>query len=197
MSGGSDKKQQQHEQAQRKTDASGVLIGEWDAGFCSCCSVCVPNCLTAWCLPCVSLAQVSSRLGSMTYGRALVFFLSLYVAILAAGVVSNYIIFSHLETVTADGNYTYEEAAGTTKVSAVVYALHGVADIAGIILVVSIWSLRSKTRERYQIQGNCCCDCLASIWCQLCVVTQMATHVKSYGSGCSLGPVDTLPPYQR
>uniref|UniRef100_H3H543 PLAC8 family protein n=1 Tax=Phytophthora ramorum TaxID=164328 RepID=H3H543_PHYRM len=57
----------------------GITVGKWDADFCGCCTHVVPNCLMVTCCPCVSLAQVSARLGMLDYNLALVLFILLYV----------------------------------------------------------------------------------------------------------------------
>ncbi|ETV91180.1 hypothetical protein H310_14182 [Aphanomyces invadans] len=44
--------------------ANTVLVtGQWKSGLCGCCASIMPNCLCAWCCPCVSLAQTVARLG--------------------------------------------------------------------------------------------------------------------------------------
>ncbi|ETK93368.1 hypothetical protein F441_03559 [Phytophthora nicotianae CJ01A1] len=57
----------------------GITVGKWEVGFCACFTHCVPNCLMVTCCPCVSLAQISARLGMMEYSLALVLFVLLYV----------------------------------------------------------------------------------------------------------------------
>ncbi|KAG1707855.1 hypothetical protein DVH05_024506 [Phytophthora capsici] len=54
------------------TATGDIMTGKWEVGFCDCCTHCVPNCLMVSCCPCVSLAQVSARLGMLQYGVALV-----------------------------------------------------------------------------------------------------------------------------
>ncbi|POM77543.1 PLAC8 family protein [Phytophthora palmivora] len=57
----------------------GITVGKWEVDFCSCCTHVVPNCLMVTCCPCISLAQISARLGMMDYSLALVLFILLYV----------------------------------------------------------------------------------------------------------------------
>ncbi|KAG1707856.1 hypothetical protein DVH05_024507 [Phytophthora capsici] len=52
-------------------DPSGILLGKWEVNFCGCCTHCVPNCLMAAFCPCISVAQISARLGVTTYTCAL------------------------------------------------------------------------------------------------------------------------------
>ncbi|DBA02730.1 TPA: hypothetical protein N0F65_010658 [Lagenidium giganteum] len=112
----------------------------------------VPNCCMATCLPCVSMAQISSRMGIATYSQALMFFVSL---------------------------------------------LSTIAWIATLVSAIAIWYVRFKIRQRFDIPGNCLCDCCATFLCSCCVIAQMATHIKSYKPGtCDFGPVDTLPACQ-
>ncbi|EGZ04531.1 hypothetical protein PHYSODRAFT_343193 [Phytophthora sojae] len=53
-------------------DPSGIMLGKWEAQFCGCCTHCVPNCLMATCCPCVSVAQITARLGLTTYTCVLI-----------------------------------------------------------------------------------------------------------------------------
>jgi Cys-rich protein (TIGR01571 family) len=53
-------------------DASGISIGQWDAQFCDCCTHCVPNCLMATFCQCISVAQISARLGMIPYTCAMI-----------------------------------------------------------------------------------------------------------------------------
>ncbi|KAF4149007.1 PLAC8 family [Phytophthora infestans] len=57
----------------------GATVGKWEVGFCDCFTHCVPNCLMVTCCPCISLAQISARLGMMDYSLAMVLFVLLYV----------------------------------------------------------------------------------------------------------------------
>lgn len=50
-----------------KPEPVSIKVGAWDADFCGCTRHCVPNCCMAWCCPCVSLAQISVRLGIAPY----------------------------------------------------------------------------------------------------------------------------------
>ncbi|GMF24995.1 unnamed protein product [Phytophthora lilii] len=59
-------------------DASGITLGKWEAQFCSCCTHCVPNCLMATFCPCISVAQISARLGLVTYTCALIVLILLF-----------------------------------------------------------------------------------------------------------------------
>ncbi|KAE8993209.1 hypothetical protein PF011_g17227 [Phytophthora fragariae] len=57
--------------------------------------------------------------------------------------------------------------------------------------------LRTATRERFRIPGNCCGDYCEAFWCTSCAVAQIATRAGSYKPGnCSFGSLDTLPPYK-
>lgn len=198
MAGEHDKKMAKADD--KKVGASGIAVGRWDVGFCGCFTHCVPNCLMVWCLPCVSLAQISSRLGVAKFGRALVLYLVAIVLLLGLGGVSNYLLVKHLQdtgkSVSDDDYYAADLTASDLPVT--VYVIQLVADVIGLCLFVSVWQLRAKIRERFDIPGSCCGDCCSVLCCSLCATAQMATHVKSYKPGsCSFGPVDTLPPYNK
>jgi Cys-rich protein (TIGR01571 family) len=140
------------DQAGGKTAAAEFTTGKWEVGFCGCCTHCVPNCLMISCCPCVSLAQVSARLGMMSFKWALL-------------------------------------------LSIVLICFPSVGTVGFFIW---IWMARKGVRERFQIPGGVCGDCLASCCCGCCALAQMATHIKSYKAGsCTFGPQDTLSPYER
>ncbi|KAF4043687.1 PLAC8 family [Phytophthora infestans] len=138
--------------ADGKSAAGEFTAGKWEVGFCDCFKHCVPNCLMTSCCPCVTLAQISSRLGMMPFKFALL--LSILLLIFPC--------------------------------------------VGSLIFALWIWRARKEVRERFQIPGGCCGDCLASCCCGCCAMAQMATHIKSYKPGnCAFGPQDTLAPYQR
>lgn len=58
-----------------------IKSGEWENGLCGCCKHCIPNCCTAFCCPCVSLAQISARLGIAPYCWSLI----LYIVVVTLG----------------------------------------------------------------------------------------------------------------
>ncbi|CAK4631947.1 hypothetical protein LEN26_000271 [Aphanomyces euteiches] len=62
----------------RLRDANGLVVGQWSSGLCSCFESVVPNCLWAFCCPCVSLAQTVARLGLYDYVASLLVFFLLY-----------------------------------------------------------------------------------------------------------------------
>jgi Cys-rich protein (TIGR01571 family) len=47
----------------KHVDENGIRMCEWDTSFFSCLEHCIPNGCMALCLPCISLAQISARLG--------------------------------------------------------------------------------------------------------------------------------------
>ncbi|ETO82175.1 hypothetical protein F444_03639, partial [Phytophthora nicotianae P1976] len=57
--------------ANAKTSSSEFTTGKWEVGLCDCFTHCVPNCLMTSCCPCVTLAQISSRLGMMPFKFAI------------------------------------------------------------------------------------------------------------------------------
>lgn len=56
----------------------GITVGKWEVGLFGCCTHMVPNCCMVFCCPCVSLAQISARLGKLKYDIALVLFVLLF-----------------------------------------------------------------------------------------------------------------------
>ncbi|KAG4251589.1 hypothetical protein PC116_g673 [Phytophthora cactorum] len=131
------------------SDDTPLMTGSWLVGLCGCCTDLIPNCCMVTFCPCISLAQISKRLGVTSYGFGL--FLS-------------FLFGCFLST----------------------------------CLPFWICHLRSVTRQRFRIPGNCCRDCCAACCCPCCAVAQMATRTGSYTPGsCSFGSRDTLPPYNH
>lgn len=46
---------------------SDITMGKWETGLCGCFSSCVPNCCMVSFCPCVSVAQITVRLGVASY----------------------------------------------------------------------------------------------------------------------------------
>ncbi|EQC25495.1 hypothetical protein SDRG_16641 [Saprolegnia diclina VS20] len=63
-------------------DQNGILIGQWKAGIFACFDACVPNCLMAWCCPCISYAQTRHRLNGSFWSSCCLFTLCLGLPIL-------------------------------------------------------------------------------------------------------------------
>lgn len=168
-----------------------VMVSAWSADFCGCCDSIIPNCcMVTWC-PCISLAQISARLGVASYWRVLIIFMLLSLAECFAGLYPYYLNentdWRHSSTSTeySDANRPKTNPAQSWSIAFV-----------RIVFFVYIWYLRQTTRQLFRIPGGPCGDCWASLCCSCCSLAQIATHVKSYKPGdCSFGPPDVLPPY--
>ncbi|RLN88111.1 hypothetical protein BBJ28_00015770 [Nothophytophthora sp. Chile5] len=182
---------------------SGIAVGRWDIGFCDCFTHCVPNCCMVTFCPCISMAQIASKLNITSYACALITILLLMIAeCVTFGLAMNEFAEQYR---TRDGyydyyydyyyGYHYYDYYDETSTSV---AFRIISAVVRIIFAVFVWQLRSKTRERFQIPGGCICDCCAALFCSCCTLAQVATHVKSYTPGsCDFGPpVDTLPAYR-
>ncbi|KAJ0411829.1 hypothetical protein ATCC90586_002982 [Pythium insidiosum] len=182
-----------------------VREGGWDTGFFGCFSSMVPNCCMVYCLPCVSLAQISQRIGMAKYSTVL---LGLGLLWLVELVFQIMFIPQYRWAYSWDDHYydDYNSRVGYITVSSsdsVGYTALLAASVStqlmsltGLVIILVTWSLRGRIRERFQIPGSCVTDCCASFFCTCCAIAQMATHVKSYKPGsCDFGPVDTLPGY--
>ncbi|TMW62061.1 hypothetical protein Poli38472_009554 [Pythium oligandrum] len=181
-------------------DNYGVTMGTWEVGFFGCFNDCIPNCCMVWCLPCVSLAQISARLGVYKYGTVLVATFLVYAVIIALPLAGNY---TNSQTKADEDNWivTVDEdgqrSARSKSSSSYVEVLEVISGVFALMYCMFVWKLRSKTRARFEIPGNPCIDCLASCCCSCCTIAQMATHSKSYKPGsCEFGPPDTLPAFK-
>jgi len=157
----------------------GVPTGAWAAGLFDC----FDN------LPCVALAQLSTRLGVASY--RVVLSLLLFVTVLELT------MFTLIWTSTDHDTYYYSWEGRN-------YHHHDVANgtfaiitiLVQILLFVYIWQLRSKTRARFQLPGSTATDCLSSWFCSCCTVAQLRTHVRCYQPGsCAFGAPDVLQAY--
>lgn len=174
-------------------NVNAIKTGEWQLGLFSCFNHIVPNCCMVYWLPCVSLAQISARLGVASYNLVL---LTLVVLFLIFGVTDLLYTLAVLGAENDDGtNDIIDPITGFADTPLAIPAqlaslVYGMA-LAGLTVY-----LRVTTRTRFNIPGNICYDALASVCCNCCAMAQIASHVKSYKKGsCSFKPLDTLPAY--
>jgi Cys-rich protein (TIGR01571 family) len=175
--------------------ANRIETGRWSAGLCDCCDNCMPNLCMSWCCPCVSLAQVYTRLGLARYHIILGRLFTLVVT----GIVVRFLLPQqdttpdYSGTWDQNGNYVYENRPPDimSYVGSVVYLLIHFA------FALHVYHARMHVRQRFRIPGSGCCDCAISCCCSCCAIAQMSAHTKSYTPGnCSFGAPDVLPPYQ-
>ncbi|TYZ64040.1 hypothetical protein PybrP1_011898 [[Pythium] brassicae (nom. inval.)] len=182
-----------------------IKTGEWQLGLFSCFEHIVPNCcMVTWC-PCVSLAQVSTRLGVASYSIVLVALLVVYTAFDVLNVLYIVAVMEQGEggtlsvmTIRTTSNDSGTTVEATVDVPAIALPARIVSFIYGFAFIGLTIFLRHTTRARYQIPGNIFFDTLASCFCNCCAIAQIASHVKSYKKGsCGFGPVATLPAYPQ
>ena len=175
----------------------GIQRGKWSTGLFNCFDFCVPNCCMATFCPCISAAQIATRLG-FTYVTALtVFGVLVALEYLTYGLMSATIRTTELQnryyysyTTGRYTTYTYEVT--TSRLSFWAY----IAYILSVVIFVVLWQLRTKVRSTFDLPGSCVEDCLVSFFCSCCSLAQMATHVKSYKPHtCDFGAPDELPAY--
>ncbi|KAE9021654.1 hypothetical protein PR003_g11586 [Phytophthora rubi] len=178
---------------QAGVNEQGVMVGAWSADFWGCCDFMIPNCFMVTFCPCVSLAQISERLGVAPYRRTLVIFLLLIVAEIIAGLYpskSSSSTSSGWHSSTSTSKKYSDDSSESNPVQSWIII------IARVIVFVYVWHLRQTTRRLFRIPGGACGDCCSSFCCSCCAMAQIATHIKSYKPGdCSFGPPDVLPPY--
>jgi Cys-rich protein (TIGR01571 family) len=108
------------------------------------CCACGGECCLAWCVPCVGMAHISSKLAALERPYCMKFWHIISVAMVLF--VLDIII---------------EATVG------------GSSELLRIFIVVVTFQLRGLVRERLNIPGNCCVDCLCACFCTPCVITQM------------------------
>ncbi|RLN70136.1 hypothetical protein BBJ28_00021403 [Nothophytophthora sp. Chile5] len=178
-------------------DEQGLMIGAWSADFWGCCDFCVPNCWMATCCPCVTLAQISARLGVAPFTRTLVIFFALVFAHVIAELYSGFTTSS--STQRSNTSYGWRDSRDNSSVTSTNNDDSGrsaITTVVRAIIFVYVWYLRQTTRQRFHIPGSAIGDCWASLCCSCCTMAQIATHIKSYKPGsCSFEAPDMLPPY--
>ncbi|GMF15445.1 unnamed protein product [Phytophthora fragariaefolia] len=181
---------------QTSVDRNGVMVGAWSTDIFSCCDFMIPNCCMVTFCPCVSLAQISPRLGVAPYRRTLVIFLLLIVAEIVAGLypsTGSTSTFNGWHSSTSASSKSSRYSDDSSEASPI---QSWIILIVRLICIMYVWHLRQTTRRLFRIPGGACGDCWSSCCCSCCALAQIATHIKSYKPGdCSFGPVDVLPPY--
>lgn len=194
----------------RRQGVEWIHIKEWEVGICGCCSNCVPNCCMSTFCPCISLAQIAARLDVIPFELTLLLYLIIQLSFWGLYGMAMYELYSayydaYLEETEGyhyyyyhddddDGNFfdAFESVEIDPKFT--LYTI--LASSTYLLIVMFVWHLRARTRDRFVIPGNCCADCFASLCCTCCAIAQIATHVKSYKPGhCDFGPRDVLPAY--
>ncbi|KDO27834.1 hypothetical protein SPRG_07107 [Saprolegnia parasitica CBS 223.65] len=164
----------------------------WKAGIFDCLESFCPNTLMAWCCPCVSLAQIASRVGVYGgYTRVLIVALLLVVA---KFVLNNLDVNAQAEweeSLAAQNEWGFDDLRHWHLTYFGLFA-----SLVSLIYVIFIASVRTKIRVMFKIPGSECEDFLCSFCCGCCTIAQMSTQVGSYTQGqCRFGPADTLPAY--
>lgn len=145
-----------------------ITTGKWETSLFSCFDHCVPNCCMVTFCPCVSAAQIASRIG---------FSFWTVLGIFAAAICVEYLFWG---------------------LAGAVPALSSISTVVAICVFIAFWQLRTKVRAKYEIPGSPIEDCLISWCCSCCSLAQMATHVKSYKKGsCDFGPPNELCAYEH
>jgi len=147
---------------------SNVVMNTWRGELCDCAYY--PICCFAWFFPCIIWSQAYHKLyGNRGTSHAFYGYLAILIG------------FSVLYGL----GFLFD-----TISPAVGGGFMLVANIAGVIVLLS---LVKRTREVYQIKGNCCkdrcrctncndgyADCCEVIWCQCCKTVQLGHHLFDY-----------------
>ncbi|ETP11789.1 hypothetical protein F441_12726 [Phytophthora nicotianae CJ01A1] len=175
----------------------GIATGYWATNFFGCFDHLVPNALMATLCPCVSVAQITSRLGMVPYRTALLFFallssLELATVALTTEQLVSVVILGH------NVSYHYYHAHRLEDERPAINAIFlTITLLTHSTFAAALWMIRKRIRCQFQIPGSSANDCVSATCCPCFATAQMATHVKSYKPrSCTFGPVDTLPRYQ-
>ncbi|KDO26676.1 hypothetical protein SPRG_20480 [Saprolegnia parasitica CBS 223.65] len=161
----------------------GLVYGAWKADICGCFTHCMPNCLLAYCCPCVPLAQVMARIGGSYWTTLLTFFVIYLVGQVSAGL---------MRWQRAPSCRYYDDDCATSYSSGVY-----VYSVAFCLATIGISYVRGQVRKAFQIPGSSYEDCLCAFACSWCSIAQMATQANTYTPGaCDCEAKGTLPAFQ-
>ncbi|OQS06802.1 PLAC8 family protein [Thraustotheca clavata] len=164
----------------------------WKAGIFDCLESFCPNTLMAWCCPCVSLAQIASRVG--IYGGYTRVLVVAFILVVAKFTLNNLDANEQSQWETEVAQQDHWSFDDVRNWHLTYFGLF--ASIISFIYVIFIASVRTKIRVMFKIPGSECEDFLCSCFCGCCTIAQMSTQVGSYTQGqCRFGPADTLPAY--
>ncbi|KAL4101904.1 hypothetical protein PRIC1_005652 [Phytophthora ramorum] len=186
-----------------------TATGTWSTALFGCFTDLVPNCAMVTFCPCVSVAQVASKLEVMEKFSAKFRLTPYWIALFSSlvVVVGQYVMLALFINqvaviVTSDsvvwGYIKYKYHHWGEDDTWYIYLI--LAGVCYVLFTATVWQLRAKARSQLQIRGNWCEDCWSSFWCPCCALAQTATQVHSYTPGsCSFGPppADTLPAYSQ
>ena len=136
--------------------------GKWKKGICECFSNCGMCLYVFFCNPC-TIGQFTS----IAKGGSALLCLLVTFGILVLNITGD-----ALEI--ASGTNLAMYAAGSVLIA-----------LSGLIACVAVCYTRAKYRERYDIPGNCCSDCLAATFCSACATCQHASQdeITACGGG--------------
>ena len=140
----------------------------------------------SWICPCVSMAQITARMGFRHYCLTLI--------VLSILSISTYTCLglSYLERPDLEPNFEKSLLYSINLQGN--YLFLALLPISIFVLIVKHY--RGRVRKALSIPGSATEDMLLSFCCQSCVIAQMASQVKSYERhSCWIGPLDTLPGY--
>jgi Cys-rich protein (TIGR01571 family) len=171
-----------------------IRSGAWEATLFGCFSSSVPNCCMATCCPCISAAQIASRVG-FDYMQALpVFVIAAIVECIVWYVALLKVFLAAMAEMAMAFNDDFNGSNETMHSHYLIWTY--LASLVSIGMIILYWQLRTKVRARFDLPGSCFEDCAVSMFCYCCSLAQMATHLKTYKPGdCNFGPPDTLPAY--
>ncbi|TDH72434.1 hypothetical protein CCR75_004448 [Bremia lactucae] len=156
----------------------GILIGAWASGLFDCFGNVMPNCIMVSFCPFVALAQLSTRLGAVSYTLVLSLLLcAASMQLLMLTVAWNTAGSYYESTDKLDSGFNKTHGEGSNGFFVIV------AIVLQMMLFNYIWHLRVKTRRRFQLPGSAVTDCLSSWCCSCCTVDQLRTHVRCYEPG--------------
>ncbi|OQR86103.1 hypothetical protein ACHHYP_10971 [Achlya hypogyna] len=153
-------------QPEHGIDHNGIVTGRWKISIFGCFDTCVPNTIMVTFCPCVTIAQVTTRIGA--YGTYLHVLLAAFFV------------------------YIWYLISCFVKAS----WLRSISGILGFLMFLFLWHLRYKVRVMFRIPSTLFEDALCSLFCSCCSLAQIATHVEAYTPGeCAFEARATLPGY--
>jgi Cys-rich protein (TIGR01571 family) len=170
--------------------ARDFVRGKWEVELSDWSAHCMPNGWMVCVCPCVSIAQISVRIGVDSFAAALAKQLAFHAVVWSLIVLELVYCYRYVSAIFGNGTES------TTTPPIVIYSACVTVAIVSVVWVRSLAQLRTRVRERFNIAGSTTDDTCAMAWCTSCAIAQMATQVKSYTPGsCAFRAPDALPPY--
>lgn len=193
-------------------DAQGIRLGSWEIHICNVCACLPMTMLSVLLAPSIATAQVRVRMSGGSYTFALMKEMLKGALIIGLPFALYVILVALLDAETAAAstkppatekplNKTVDATAANAEESVPIMLTLWVTGLTWVIVAfisgLSLADLRTRIRERFQIDGSQCTDLCVAFMLPTCAIAQMSSHLRCIRPGrCSLHRPDTLPAFE-